>query len=216
MRELIFSAALLLTQHAEAIQVCASLATQRAVPAGVAPELAVRLAADAVPLVSDGRTLGLIHAVVALEPGGDAASPYPSSAPRYFHSLAPGSLLGVLVLQESWRDARGEELPSGAYTLRYVLQPRMKDHFGTAERSDFALLIPAADDRGGAIAPDEAIALSRGAARHPRVMMLVAPPPGAIAPCICSTAARELLTVDVGGIAVALVVPPGTGEVSGP
>jgi len=214
MCELILSAALLLAQHAEAIQVCASLAAERAVPRGVFSEITERLAGDAVPLVSAGRALGFLHAVASLEPAGDAASPYPSSAPRYFRTLSPGSLVGVLVLRESWRDARGEELPPGAYTLRYVLQPRMKDHFGTAEQSDFVLLIPAADDRGGAIAPDEAIALSRGAARHPRVMMLVAPPPGAIAPCICSSATGEMLTVDVGGIAVALVIPPGTREAS--
>jgi hypothetical protein len=101
-------------------------------------------------------------------------------------------------------------LSAGSYTLRYALQPRMKDHFGTADHADFALLIPAGADDGGALEPDEAIAQSRGSERHPLVMSLAPVPAGAATPSLCTSDSGVMLVFDAGGTAMALVVaaPP--------
>lgn len=99
--------------------------------------------------------------------------------------LEPGALLGLLHLPLGARDARGDAVPSGHYTLRYAVQPRLKDHVEVSAHRDFALLVPAARDRGAPLDEAEVMALSRPApSRHPHVLALSAGEPcprGAVA-----------------------------------
>lgn len=91
---------------------------------------------------------------------------------RAFEWIHPGQLLGSLVLRQPIEDARGRQVPPGDYTLRLALQPILKDHFGTSEHREFAVLLPSSRDPGtprhtSQAILDESRKLSRGA--HPIV-----------------------------------------------
>ena len=61
-------------------------------------------------------------------------------------TVAEGTLLGVLRIDQPRRDFRDEDLPPGVYTLRLGIQPENGNHQGVAPTRTFALLIPAAND----------------------------------------------------------------------
>jgi hypothetical protein len=61
-------------------------------------------------------------------------------------TVAEGTVLGVLRINEARRDFRDEELPTGIYILRLGLQPADGNHQGTAPTRTFALLTPAKQD----------------------------------------------------------------------
>jgi hypothetical protein len=98
-----------------------------------------------------------------------------------YPQISPGTLVGVLRLSRAWTDARGQPIPAGIYTLRYAVQPLMKEHTGVSEHRDFVVVIPAASDDGSAEGQDEAVVRSRSAeGSHPLVFALV--PAGDAAP----------------------------------
>lgn len=61
-------------------------------------------------------------------------------------TLAEGTVLGVVRVNEERRDFRDEELPPGIYVIRLGIQPEDGNHQGVAPTRTFALLIPAAKD----------------------------------------------------------------------
>ncbi len=102
--------------------------------------------------------------------------PRATEAPdRIVVGIVPGALVGALELERAWRDYRDGVVPPGLYTLRYAVQPILKEHAGTSAYRDFLVLVPAAVDDGSAGAPERWIAASRGVAApaHPAVLALV-------------------------------------------
>ena len=70
---------------------------------------------------------------------------------------------------------KAQEIPAGAYTLRFAVQPDIGDHTGTAPHPDFCLMCPAAKDRSAdPIEKKDLIALSSevNEGRHPAVLLL--------------------------------------------
>lgn len=74
-----------------------------------------------------------------------------------FSRIRRGEVLATIEFLREWRDYRGQMVPAGVYALSYMVQPRLKDHAGTSEWRDFAIL--ECDKRPG----------------HPFVMALLAP-----------------------------------------
>ena len=70
------------------------------------------------------------------------------------------------------QDRRGQTIQPGVYTLRYGVMPANDDHQGAAPHRDFALLIPAADDRdlSAVPKPDALAAMIRRAAQGDSVI----------------------------------------------
>jgi hypothetical protein len=141
-------------------------------PPSLAPDVERALRAEALAGEQGGRPLAVRAATAA------ATRPPRAEDGVFLPWLEPGTLLGLLHAPRGARDARGEEVPAGHYTLRYAVQPRLKDHVEVSPYRDFALLVPARRDRGGSIRASELMALARPAAgRHPYVLAL-SPPPG--------------------------------------
>ena len=89
-------------------------------------------------------------------------------------TIPQGALLGVLRFPASGADRRGQTIKPGLYTLRYSIYPVTGDHQGVAPNRDFALLVPAADDKDPAATPnfDALVAMSRKASGTPHPAVL--------------------------------------------
>ncbi|HTQ58184.1 MAG TPA: hypothetical protein VMI94_27165 [Bryobacteraceae bacterium] len=90
--------------------------------------------------------------------------------------IAQGTLLGVIRFPGVVQDRRGQNVKPGTYTLRYSQYPVNGDHQGVAPQRDFALLVPAADDKDANATPgfDALVALSAKASGtpHPAVLSI--------------------------------------------
>ncbi len=64
-----------------------------------------------------------------------------------------GSLLGVIKVEQTYSDRRGQMFKPGLYTMRYSYYPENGDHQGAAPQRDFLLLSMAATDTDGAATP---------------------------------------------------------------
>ena len=62
-------------------------------------------------------------------------------------TLKEGTLLGVLKVHTKRYDFKDLEIPTGAYVMRFAIQPENGDHLGVAPTRTFALLVPAQEDR---------------------------------------------------------------------
>jgi hypothetical protein len=93
------------------------------------------------------------------------------------YPLAPSLFFGVIHFAKNARDARGNAISPGTYTLRYELQPNDGNHLGTAPTRDFLLLVPVAADTNPAqtYSFDQLVRLSEQATgkRHPAPFNLV-------------------------------------------
>ena len=154
----------------------ALFAQYQAAPTGAPPsELAPALAAE---LQSKG--------VKVTGPGGvwcevwlrKAAPVGPKSAEDAvtLPTIPVGALLGAVRFPAKGADRRGQQIPAGVYTLRYVLTPVTGDHLGVAPQRDFAALVPAAIDKDPAAKPtlQQVIEMSTKASGtpHPAVLSL--------------------------------------------
>jgi hypothetical protein len=111
-------------------------------------------------------SLDLRPRCAAFEAGGlDPAALEPGQA----LPLRAGTLLGEILLQAAWRDFRGQVVAPGRYELRYLLQPRLKEHVGVDAIRDFALLVPPGTS-GDWVAASRSVSRTR----HPAVLALVA------------------------------------------
>ena len=98
--------------------------------------------------------------------------------PTILYPLQSGSLAGALHFPRKGSDFRGQEIPSGVYTLRYSNQPEDGNHIGTFETRDFLLMLPAAADRDPkTLAGDDFFVTSAEAAEstHPAIIPLLKP-----------------------------------------
>lgn len=62
-----------------------------------------------------------------------------------FCAVGPGSVVGVVRFFSPWRDYRDQIVQPGTYTLRYAIQPHLKDHIGTTMYRDFLMIEPPAN-----------------------------------------------------------------------
>lgn len=67
------------------------------------------------------------------------------------YPLTPGQVFGAIRFPRKAADFRDQEIPAGAYVLRYAQQPVDGAHVGTFPTRDFAALLPAAKDRSAGV-----------------------------------------------------------------
>lgn len=92
-----------------------------------------------------------------------------------YREIPEGTLVGAVEFPETFTDYRKQELPAGAYTLRFAVQPDIGDHTGTAPHPDFCLLCRAADDKDPEpVEVKKLIEVSSkvNEGRHPAVLLL--------------------------------------------
>lgn len=91
-------------------------------------------------------------------------------------SIPHGTLLGAIRFPAQGADRRGQTIKAGVYTLRYSLQPLNGDHLGVSPQRDFAVLVPAAEDKDPNATPafDPLMAMGRKASGtpHPAVLSI--------------------------------------------
>jgi len=97
------------------------------------------------------------------------------------YAIQPGELVGVVRLPREGAaiDFRGQELPTGVFTLRYGHQPQDGNHLGTSDVSDFLLACALSEENDGApIAKEKLFKMSAKAAgsSHPAIFLLLPPP----------------------------------------
>jgi hypothetical protein len=63
-----------------------------------------------------------------------------------YREIPDGTLIGAVRFDRPFVDFRKQEVATGAYTLRFAVQPETGDHMGTAPHQEFVLLVPAAKD----------------------------------------------------------------------
>jgi hypothetical protein len=104
------------------------------------------------------------------------ATAKPESPAKALSSLKEGTLIGVAFVHGSQRDYRDDELTSGAYTMRFGLQPQDGNHLGTAEFPTFVLLSPAKADTKTETVPSYKalvkVSSDGTTTDHPRVLSL--------------------------------------------
>ncbi len=67
----------------------------------------------------------------------------PAAVGKALDGLKVATLLGAVNIPADRRDYRDDELHSGVYSMRFVLQPQDGNHLGTAEFNYFVALVPA-------------------------------------------------------------------------
>ena len=147
-----------------------------AAPAGIADGIAKSLAVPGARLVTgDGKTVAELWLRNQI--------PLKAGAGEGYSALAEGTLVGVLNFPQGGADFRGQNIPAGAYTLRYEHIPQDGNHLGASPEPDFLLLCPAAEDKNpdAAFDFDNLVELSRHATKtnHPGPLMLLPPAGGA-------------------------------------
>ena len=151
------------------------------------------------------------------DPAGHGDSALRAEGSRWSR-FAPGSLVGVVHFTQAWRDYRDRALPPGWYTLRYLLQPLMKEHRGTTMYRDFLILTPIELDRGAAVDPADLVRKSAAAAvtGHPPVMALFPVAEAGSSPAITINGlGQPMLAVRVGS-EMAGIVLAGHGRIADP
>jgi hypothetical protein len=139
-------------------------------PAELAPEILAQLKASGVRVMrGESRTVCDIWwckawPVDSAEAEGDLIYPFTT-----------GQLLGAIRFARRMSDFRDQQIDGGVYTLRYGKQPVDGDHVGTSPTRDFALLVPAAEDKSLA-APDYEALVERSnlasGTTHPALLSL--------------------------------------------
>ena len=93
-----------------------------------------------------------------------------------------GELMGAIRLPTAGAvtDFRGQELPTGTFTLRYGLQPQDGNHLGTSDVRDFLLACSLETDADPKPVPDTKELFKRSAkvagSTHPAIFLLHPPP----------------------------------------
>jgi hypothetical protein len=92
-----------------------------------------------------------------------------------YREIPEGELVGVVEFPAPFTDFRRQQLPAGAYTLRFAVQPDIGDHAGTAPHPEFCLLTAAEKD----VVPELVVKnelITRSSAvndgKHPAVLLL--------------------------------------------
>lgn len=188
----------------------AALPQFQAAPAGAPPDsvpaaIAAMLDPNGVRVAAaDGKVWCEVWVVKAL-----ATGPKSTEEAVSLPTIPHGSLLGVVRFPAQAADRRGNPVPAGVYSLRYSIYPSDGNHMGAAPQRDFALLIPAAKDKG----PDvnlnyeQLIAFSKSStgAPHPPCLS-IAPSTEAKVPALHKEEKDWILHLKLGGQGIALIV----------
>jgi hypothetical protein len=145
-------------------------------------------AADAQLLDAQGSRLVDTSGNVACDVWFSKAIPTQASASSepdiLYGNLALGTFVGIAHYSSAAKDARGQAIKPGFYTLRYALIPQDGNHLGVSNYRDFVLLNPIAADTNltQALSFNDLIALSRKASGtgHPLVVALAPPSSGSL------------------------------------
>ena len=126
-------------------------------------------------------------------------------------TIPQGALLGVIRFPGQGADRRGQTMKPGIYTLRYSTYPVDGAHQGVAPQRDFALMVPAAEDKDPESKPnyDELINMSRKASGtpHPAVLSLTTPMDNAKIPSFDKEGENDwTLNVKIGDLPVAIIL----------
>ena len=92
-----------------------------------------------------------------------------------YREIPEGALVGAIRFPEKFTDFRKQEIAAGVYTLRFMVQPDIGDHTGTAPHADFCLMCQAAKDKTpDDMEPKKVIEVSSlvNEGRHPAVLLL--------------------------------------------
>jgi hypothetical protein len=83
-----------------------------------------------------------------------------------FGQIPEGTLIGIINFPANTSDFRGQGIKAGWYSLRYALILQDGNHLGVSPARDFALLLPASDDKdpNAPMKMEEMLKLSRAAA----------------------------------------------------
>lgn len=109
------------------------------VPKELGESVRTALEAKSIQLVQDGKPLLEIW----LRPN----APLKGTAAK-LDSLAEATLVGAVAVRGAGlKDYKGNDVPEGVFTARFILQPQDGDHLGTAEFNYFMVLIAADADK---------------------------------------------------------------------
>jgi hypothetical protein len=92
-----------------------------------------------------------------------------------YREVPEGMLVGAVKFAGPFVDYRKQEITAGVYTLRFLVQPDVGDHMGTAPHPEFLVLSPAGQDSDPEpLEPKALIKLSSASTGgdHPGVMLL--------------------------------------------
>jgi hypothetical protein len=123
--------------------------------------------------------------------------------------IAPAAFVGLASFETAWLDYRSRTVPPGLYTMRYLLQPAIKDHKGVSAFRDFLILTPAGSDGEADLDPHELIRRSAAATRsgHPVVMALFPlPNPGPLPGIFFNSLGQPMVGVRIGSQALGIVL----------
>jgi len=108
----------------------------------VAPEIAALLNPTGYKVAKGGQVLCEIWLAKEWPIAGDA-----KTGPEILYPLTVGQLIGVAKYARKANDFRDQDIPAGAYIIRYAQQPVDGAHVGTSPTRDFFTLLPATKDR---------------------------------------------------------------------
>ncbi len=139
-------------------------------PSDLAPAFASELQPQGYKILSDSGTVWCEIWLRKVAPSGSKSTEDAVALP----TIPQGSFLGVLRFPAQGADRRGQVIKPGTYTMRYSLYPVNGDHQGVAPNRDFALLVPAAEDKDPNAKPnfDALVAMSRKASGTPHPAVL--------------------------------------------
>jgi hypothetical protein len=104
------------------------------------------------------------------------ATPAQVKAGLTYRELPETVLLGVVRFAKPSTDYRGQKIAPGVYTMRLAFQPMNGDHMGTAPYNEFALLVPADEDKKTDLFKDpkelQELSLKASGSSHPAVYLL--------------------------------------------
>jgi hypothetical protein len=126
-------------------------------------------------------------------------------------TIPHGAFLGVIQFPANGADRRGQMIKPGVYTLRYSLHPVNGDHLGVAPQRDFAVLVPAAEDKdpNANLGYDALMALSKKASGtpHPAVLSLSTSSAAGATPTLAKEGDHDwVINAKLGELPVALIV----------
>ncbi len=178
-------------------------------PPQLAPAIARLLDAEAVEVTAGPGTLAtfwLRRELPTAKPDAPERSPVLEDRIAV-KGIVAGTLVGVAALDEPWRDYRNRAVVPGLYTLRYLLQPAIKDHRGVSRYRDFLVLTPAALDREDDLDPRSVITASAAASGrgHPVVMAVFPAAPGPLR-IVENELRQRMLAVRTGDVTMGLVL----------
>jgi hypothetical protein len=141
-------------------------------PSDLAPAFASTLEQQGFKILAPGGSVYCELWLSAKAPNGPKSTEEDVTLP----TIPQGALLGVIKFDAQAQDRRGQPIKPGLYTMRYSLYPVNGNHQGVAPQRDFALLVPAADDKDPNTTPgfDALVAMSDKASHtpHPAVLSI--------------------------------------------